>query len=387
MSAEAFLCLAGTELGNHVRTSTYLARGLGGPRWSIGGITRLIPAIGDDFYSDVYSDVYDGAIGYTYSRESSCPCSALGLPTDYTSPDEDPAPWWMASRPGSGGFLGVVLDQVDLLPVLTRSVSPRAEFGAVLGRLRQRQRVVQVSGLMVAADKAGMTWGERWLAEALRGSLCEPLRGDEATVLPACPAEGSSQASIDAAFRQLRQVGVVDGPTFTREADLPPAIAQRVAFQLVAANPFLHAPTEVVMDSQLVAGGAYGAIEVETDEWLGDAALTVTLQAVTDSTGIVVSGTPMVEGQLCPQVGILPCLAYTIPSLSGGVTLTIDAVDRLITAVDETSNREVSGFGLLDVAAGPFGWLEVPPCSRMCVQVTVETGGVVATISRTDREV
>jgi hypothetical protein len=264
--------------------------------------------------------------------------------------------------------------------VVTLSLTP-----SMLGFYEDRHRVLQVSGIMVATDRRAMNWGERWLAEALRGSVCENLRGDTAEVVPACPEDGADQAEIDASFRTLRQVGLVDGPTFTREGDVPQAFAQRVSFQLVAGNPYMHTPVDVMVDEEEIGAGDHTSVVVETQEWLGDAAITVTIRAETALTNVIVKGVPMDDDQFCPQEGVGPCVIYTIPTIPAATTLTIDAVDHLVTSVDDTAQIEVSGFGLLDIT-GPFSWMEMPPCSRMCVSVHVGTGTALVSIARTDRE-
>lgn len=388
MNLEPYLCLGGTEIANGLRTMAYLARGLGGRDWSVHDLAVYgLTASALGVYHDVYGDVYEGggqpqstAVAYT----PGCPCPSLGTRGDFVSPAADDAPWHMASRPESGGFLGLVPDTLELTPPGARSVSPRAAFGGVLGPLRLRQRILQASGLMVAADRRAMAWGERWLSEALRGSVCEKLRGDTAEVVPACP-DSTDQDDIDASYRTLRQVGLVDGPTFVREGSVPACFAQRFSFQLVAGNPFLHAPTETVVDEESVGTGESVSVEIETAEWLGDAAINVTIVAVTDLADVEIRGVPMAEGQLCPQIGTGACVVFAVPNIPAATTLVIDSVDHLVTQVDETSQLETSGFPLLDVTS-PFAWVEMPPCSRMCVTVTVGTGDAVVTVERTDRE-
>lgn len=388
MNLEPFLCLGGTEIGNGLRTLAYLARGLGGSRWNVHDIAvyGLTPSI-EGLYHDIYDDIYEGGeqgqdtdVAYT----PGCPCPSLGSRGDFISPAADAAPWYLGARLESGGFLGFIPDVLELTPSGARSVSPRAAFGGVLGPLRLRQRVLQVSGIMVAIDRRGMAWGERWLTEALRGSVCEALRGDVAQVVPACP-DSTDQDDIDASYRTLRQVGLVDGPTFAREGDVPACYAQRASFQLVIGNPFLHTPTETLADEESLGDGDETSVVVETAEWLGDAAVNVVIEAVTDLTDVTIRGVPMAEDQFCPQEGTGACVTFTIPAIPAATTLTIDSVDHLVTQVDETSQLETSGFGLLDVT-GPFGWIEMPPCSRMCVTVSVGTGDAVVTIERTDRE-
>lgn len=389
-SLEPYLCIAGTEIGNAQRVLGYVRRGLAGGRWrteDTATFTTPPPTLGE--YIDEYIDEYLGGIEQQteVAFAPSCPCPGLGVAADYESPGEDPAPWYEVTRAiESVEFLGFLPDLVDLLPVVGRSVVPRADFGGVLGRQRRRHRVVQVSGVMLATSRRGMSWGERWLSEALTGSLCEPLRGDVAEILPACPPEGTSDGDAEDWLRYLHGVALVDGPVFAAEGDVPTCFLQRVSFQLVAANPYLHAPAVTEVDGQQVSDGGSVSAEVVTGEWLSGAAVTVVIKATEDTTEIVITATPMVEGQPCPAVGVGPCVSYNVPALEEGSTLTIDAVDRRVSVIDASSKTETSGMGLLDIE-GPFGWIDVPPCTSMCVTVAVEGAGTVdVTISSTSRE-
>ncbi len=392
MSLEPYLCLAGVEIGNAQRVLGYVRNGLAGARWraeDTAAYTVATPPTGE--YIDEYLDEYLGGgeegVNSQVAFVPSCPCPGLGVAGDYDSPGSDPAPWYEATRAvESGEFLGFLPDLVDLLPVVSRSVVARADVGGVLGRQRRRARIVQVSGVMLATSRRGMSWGERWLSEALAGSLCEPLRGDVAEVLPACPPESTSDGDAEDWLRTLRGVGLVDGPLFAAEGAVPTCYLQRATFQLVAANPYLHAPATTHVDGQQVSDAGSVSAEVETGEWLAGAAVSVVIEATEDTTDVVVTATPMVDGQTCPATGVAACVTYRVPLLDEGATLTLDAVDRFVSSVDASSKTETSGMGLLEVE-GPFGWIDIPPCTSMCVTVAVEgTGTVVVTITSTNRE-
>lgn len=391
MSFEPYLCLAGTEIGNAQRVLAYVRRGLAGSRWRSEdevsfGLTN--PLLGE--YVDEYLDVYLGGgeenVQSEVTRSSSCPCPGLGVLADYVSPATDPAPWYEAVRESeSGDFLGFLPDLVDVLPVAVRSIQSRGDFGGVLGRIRRRHRVIQVSGVMLATSRRGMSWGERWLSEALVGSYCEPLRGDIAEVLPACPPDGTSDGDAEDWLRQLYGVGLVDGPIFAAEGEVPRCFLQRASFQLVAANPFLHTPPDALLEAETVTAGSPASVQVDTEEWLSGAAVFVELAAVTETTNVVVTAVPMTEGQACPATGVVPCVWYSVPLLNAGDTLTIDAIERAVTLVDASSKTGTSGFPLLDIE-GPFAWIEVPPCTSMCVTVEVGAGSAEVSISVANRE-
>lgn len=212
MRLQAWMEYAGTEIANAARTLAYLERGLAG--------------------SKVTADVDAGS------------CEAMG--TGYFSPAADPAPWYDATRPESGTFLGVFANDIRLTEVSRRVITDKDSVGAVIGRTRLTHRLVQVRATLYANTRAGMFYGERWLA----GELTRWGRSGEADlrVLPACP------DGIDAdAFRTLYEVGLValepPGPIVRDECTV-----QEVAFQLAAGVPFLHFPSEVCLDETVVVG-------------------------------------------------------------------------------------------------------------------------------------
>lgn len=368
-----YLCLAGTEIVNSNRTLSYLRRGMGGGRFSVA-VTGPAQEAG---YSDVYDDTYEADIGYATTL--ACYCAALDDGSNFQGPAADDAPWYSSAYFESEEFLGIVTDTLALSNSPVRSVTALSH-GAAIGALQRRHRILSAHGIMYAASGRGMAWGERWLTEALSGSVCETCGGDEAEVVPACP---DDPIFVGSAFRTLRKVGIVDGPVFTPIADVNGCLAQEVSFQLAAGIPYLHRPPTSAIVT--ISTGQRLTQLVETQEWGGDAAVSISIEALTDLTDVVVTATPVLDGADCPEDGANPCVRYDIAAIPNGHVLTIDAIERSVSEWNVSSKASEAGWRRLSFE-GSFDWIEVPPCSTMCVAVTSGTGTASITITSVVRE-
>lgn len=367
----SYLCLAGNEISNEVRTLSYLLRGLGGPNFEVATNGSPNPSALVSGYSDIYSDIYEGDT--SFASFLACYCADLDDGSNYESPADDPAPWYDAARPGaSGDFLGIIFDVIDLAPAAVRSIAARSSGGGTMGRLRTRPRVVQFHGTMYAASARGMEYGRRWLNKALAGSMCAGCGGDDAELLPACSAEG------DSGFRTLHEVGLIDGPVFPAIDGVPPDTMTEVAFQLGAGNPYLHA--ERASDS--FTGGGFSTT-LETSEWQGDTAVRLDVTAVTDVSGLVIKAMPTTSDGVYSENNT--CARYVIGQLSAGDTLTIDATNARVTLLDNTSKSEVSGFSSLNFDS-PFPWLIIQPCSKVRLAVAAGSGTAHVVVTQSERE-
>ncbi len=222
-----------------------------------------------------------------------------------------------------------------------------------------------------------MAYGERWVNEALYGG-CDDLA--DLTILPACPPQGDEARY----FRTLRHAGIVDGPTPSPVGRLPSCLIQNVAFQMVSEMPDLLAPANVLTEASVSSAASLSA-EATTNEWLGDAAVVVRIAATTDLADWTIRAVPMAAGQSCPAVGADPCASYTLGALPAGHSITIDPTVREVIEWDATGKRYVSGLARLSFDP-VFDWIEVPPCSKVCVTVTSVTGTADVTITQFDRE-
>lgn len=203
---------SGIEIANAQRTQAYIRNGLAGAGF--------------------------------YAKE--CDCSPMDTDT-FLSPATDPAPWYTTERAESAQFLGLRTTRITIDPVAFRSVVPRFDQGASVGKLRARARVVAFEGIMLATTDLAMAYGERWLSQILAGVVygCAP---DTIRLLLACDTT---------AFRSLRRVGIVDGPTFTPIGQTAPeCVIQRVTFQLVAGVPYLLTDPSTCLAETVLAEGS-----------------------------------------------------------------------------------------------------------------------------------
>ncbi|MEU9576322.1 hypothetical protein [Streptomyces chilikensis] len=189
MALEWFLSLAGTEIANHPRLATYLET-VGSPLTSVG--------------------------------VCSCPTFTAELVGDapYTTPAEDDAPWYDPDLPESGEFAGLLVLNVDGLddhPV-TRTSSSAAVGGAAIGPARAQARTLTVTAVLLGSTCCGVTYGLKWLGEALAGCAGEGCGGDCLELFNCCPGEGAAadpEAFAARHRRTLRRVSLISGPTPT----------------------------------------------------------------------------------------------------------------------------------------------------------------------------
>lgn len=319
------------------------------------------------------SDEY--SVDFFSPRNLSCFCAAFNE-EPYVSPAADDADWYESTRPESVDFLGVWLHAINLQPVISRGVVSRSREGAVVGPLRLRQRVVECEGIMFAKTAQGMAWGERWLADVLSGSYCDAdfCSSDEAVILPACP---DDSLDADSFFRTLKQVGIVDGPLFTPISDgVPECKSQKVNFQLAAGLPWLYGPSELVLEESLSHGNPTASVMVSTEDWVGDASTIITVtRPPSGSSGLrrVTIEAHVAIGGECPvTTGLNPCFKTDV-IIQRGDSLIIDSAARRVLRLDGTTKRYEGGLGDLDFD-GLFKWLDVPPCTRICITFTRQTG-------------
>jgi hypothetical protein len=394
---EPYLCFGGYEIANAMRTETYLRRGLAGSEWgscTVGDpVSQAVPydvTVGD-VYDDTYTDVYPGSVLTLYRQDSMTPqnlcgyCAAMDFSADqptfnYLSPKDDDAPWYTAARPASADFLGLLLSEAVLQPVLSRSLNSSGPVGATLGRLFPRHRILSVSAIMFAASECGMEYGERWLTDVLSGFQCDPLTDlGDCVVLPCCDED---------AFRTLKRAGIVDGPTFSElgsDGSIPTCHAQRVEFQLCAELPWLMADATTLVDEDVVSTLHAASGLAQTDDWVGDAGVRVTIDPQDEGFSGTISATPLPPGYDCPTEGLSPALLYTVTGLPAGHVLTFDSAARSVLEWDTAGKRYDSGFSRLAAEDG-WAWLEVPPCSRVCVKVAATSGRAVVTVEQINRE-
>lgn len=339
MKAQSYLCMSGVEIANSNRTLTYLRRGYAGNRFNvILGRAPVAP--------------------FPNPADLACYCSAFSE-VAYGSPSSDPAPWYDATRTDSAEFLGLYVG-VELPSVLQRSVTELTNGGATVGRLRPKSRLVVVQGTMYATGERGLAYGERWLTEALAGSLCrDDCASDELELLLACDST---------LFRRVLRAGILDGPVFSNV--LPGCVAQNVAFQISGGQPELFSRPTTCLNETTVKNTTDCCLLTAPD-WPGDLTSRIQLTAPDAGavTGITITLTPT-SGVSCPDTNYSPAVSVTVASLPASHRLTIDSRTRTVTVRDPSTRQEVSGFYLLDFD-GPFQWFDVDPCAKACLCVAV----------------
>lgn len=179
------------------------------------------------------------------SASDNCLCT----PTDegpYTTPADDPAPWYDAAVSASSGFLGLLAYEVRIQNILSRAVTPNGSWGSTIHAQRLGHRILSVTGLMLATGESSMYFGERWLVTVLgSGQGCG---GATVRIITACDSDDD--------FRTLKRVGVVDGPTFGQLRELPECLIQEVQFQLASGIPHLLRDENECMEETVLVGGS-----------------------------------------------------------------------------------------------------------------------------------
>lgn len=327
-----------------------------------------------------------GIPGLTISNECSCPAIEPSY-EPFISPVSDPAPWYDSSVPESIDFLGLVASDIRVASVASRDVNNRSGEGGVISRLGLKHRLVQVKGQLIAATPLGMAYGEEWLREALAGGYQDgSCAGDVLQLLPACP-EDLESTDADEYFRYLYKVGIIDGPDFTQITTLPECTLQNVSFQLAAGVPWLYQQADPIIDAESLAGSGEICAIASTNTWTGNATTIITLEAPDAAvTDITITATESYDAS-CPVTGQMPVWKITVPVLEEEEILTIDGVRRDLTTYNPASKRLEGGIPLIQTNA-MFNWLDIPPCTDMCICVSRGAGSanLIVTVEQVNRK-
>lgn len=310
---------------------------------------------------------------------TSCPA----ISGTFGSPYSDPAPWYDASRPESANFYGVILDTLDSPPVLMRNAKALANGGQSLGQQVIKGRTVQASGAMYAASEQAMDYGQRWLAEALRGS-CDDFCGlSTLCVLPACPDTG-----LPTRWRRLYNAGLIDGPTVASVAGTNGCVLRTVAFQMGAEGGYLFAEPVTILSQPLVANVTLCGT-LSTTQWLGDstARLTIVAGGPLFVQNLSVSLAPLRSNESCPSP-TPPVLTYTVSQIPPGHRLVIDGAKRSVQVIENSSDSVVGGMDVVGTGGKPLGWMDIGACARACVCVKATQVNATTTVKleQLDRE-
>lgn len=353
MRIEPFICLAGVELANNARTSTYIAN--------------------------------IGLPGATMPTE----CACYAYDDGYDTPLSDPAPWYDPTRPESADFFGFYASNATLDAVYTRAANQSARLGGVLGPIRPKARTVLVEGMMLARTAEGMAYGERWVAEVLRGSPCNEggCATDDILFLPACP---EAEYDADRYFRTLMLSGVIDGPVYAPIQALPECLVQQANFSLMASMPYIYHPADRCINNELIASyyGVPLSCSLTTPQWMGDGTFVIDITAQADIDHLEVIGRISLDGT-CPVSGlgtsVPPTFSYTIESMANEDRLVIDGARRQVLYYDASTKTASSALPRI-TWEGPFPWPDVGPCTTMCLTLEARTGEAFATVDTYLRE-
>lgn len=119
-----------------------------------------------------------------------CPDAAVIVPGGprFSSPVEDPAPWYRDDNPDSRGFLGVVGIEATGAENSTRqaSVTMGLTGGGIIGPTYMAPRTIVVRALAIATDECSLQYGLTWL-RAQYAALVSPCEGDPMTFFDCCP--------------------------------------------------------------------------------------------------------------------------------------------------------------------------------------------------------
>lgn len=355
MNFVGFLCLDGQEITNQTRVMRYVANGIPGAAINI-------------------------SLSHTCTSEhdSSClACYTEALDEDFQNPAVDDAPWFTSFVPASEEFLGFMATDITVNSPFARSVSSRNGLGGYIGPLGIKERSIQVEGLMFATTPRGMSYGERWLYDVLQGSCGNPT-GGELTVLPHAPPEAADEDEMDATFRTMLEVGIIDGPEFTSVIDQNCSM-QKASFTLVAGQPFLYAPPTTIINGIEIGGsnpddycGTY-----TTDDWVGDATTRIEIQNISgyNMTNTDARGRErVIEVKMYASHGTIsadfqnPCMELSITHLKNEETLVIDSRYRQILVYDVSKKRYVNGMDHVSFD-GLFKWGDIGPCTEAVICV------------------
>lgn len=167
-------------------------------------------------------EAYTGSVGSGLESLTPCGCPTLtaelvGDGEEYTTPEEDRAPWWDPDVPASADFAGLMVLSVEGLddyPV-SRTVTQGVTGGGIAGRAVVGPRTITVTGLLLGGTCCAVAYGLRWLSEALSGCGDDGCAGDCLGLYSCCPSEEDAADPVEwarGAARQLRRVSLVDGP-------------------------------------------------------------------------------------------------------------------------------------------------------------------------------
>jgi hypothetical protein len=250
----SFLELDGVEIANAARTVAYIKLGLAGGAWEVTGDGCVCDVLQREAAGAHYRGAFDSVTTYAAGDvviHDAAWWVALVIPgvgvappaypwvSLFRSPVLDPAPWYDQSRPESGEFLGLLIDEQRPWTddAVSRSVVERGGSmgGANIGPIHRSSIQLAVAGTLAASTFRGIEYGRRWLAAQLAG--CDPCGGTDARIRTWCPpCDGSAD---DEGEYLLYDVALTAGVRDVIALAEAPNI-QDITFELTAGNGWFY---------------------------------------------------------------------------------------------------------------------------------------------------
>jgi len=174
---------------------------------------------------------------------------ALGH-SEYTTPQDDGAPWYQGNRPAAERFYGLFPLGTQGADDSTRTmnVTELIGDGAIHTMPRHGSREIRVTALAVAADGEAMAEGLAWLRSVLAGEDCaDPSQlgctGKDVVMYSALPKDIVEEQTFRRYFYESE---VTEGPLKTTDYPSKVAVLVGVEFTLTAGRPWAFTATTSV---------------------------------------------------------------------------------------------------------------------------------------------
>ena len=356
-----YLVFCGSEVSNSARVGSYLVAGLSGT---------------DRFYVDM------AAMPPILFQD------ADGSPVTYVDPATDAAPWYDASMPQSGNFLGFLCDRItgmDSTETRTSQATSTYRGGSVLSPPQLQEREIKLHGWLVASECDALEYGRRWLGETLGSASCADC--DLYVRLAEPPDDGSDdQRGAWTLYRVgLRDIVVTDP---YQCCDL-----REVNITLVAGDPVLYKPPAICTGpAQLAPSATVGGPCMPFDQWFcGDPIdppiccpvqppVIGTMAAIVRIDAYEAFGGARITIDVdCPTASGDPAEAeLSTGPMPAGTSLVVDAARHRVTYIDP-NGVGWDGVPYLALPAGKsVPWLEISkddPPSCVCVEPLAPCAG------------
>lgn len=179
---------------------------------------------------------------------------AMGV-DPYSTPEDDLAPWYRSTQPGSERFYGLTIVDLEGLQTSTRemAITELSGDGAVQALPRHGSKEIRVRALAYAEDLAAMNLGMTWLRSVLDYAPCGErggsanCTGQEMDLFTDCPGDEDpveATRRVLSMARKMYRVEVASGPTILKQHSISRGQMWEVEFLLNAGVPFVFTVPE-----------------------------------------------------------------------------------------------------------------------------------------------